>query len=137
MVKDGYAKAKEIAAWKENVAAHWDEIEVLSVHYDDSLINHGVEVGDILSAEVVVDKHGIDGNIGLEIVQMRTDLVNNLDTIKVHGMNLDKQEGSKLYFSIQTKASQPGNFKFGLRIYPDNKDLAHRMDFAYVKWVNI
>ena len=137
LVKDGYAKAKEIAAWKENVAAHWDEIEVLSVHYDDSLINHGVEVGDILSAEVVVDKHGIDGNIGLEIVQMRTDLVNNLDTIKVHGMNLDKQEGSKLYFSIQTKASQPGNFKFGLRIYPDNKDLAHRMDFAYVKWVNI
>jgi starch phosphorylase len=51
-------------------------------------------------------------------------------------MNLDKTEGSKAYYSLELKASEAGPFKFGARIYPDNSDLPHRMDFAYVKWIH-
>jgi len=137
LIENNYAKAKELAAWKEDVAAHWDGIEVVSVKYDDSIRNHGIEVGDVISAEIVIDKHKVNGDLGAEVVQMRTDPATNVDSIKVLPMNLDKQEGSKLYFSMKVIASQPGNFKFGFRIYPNNKDIAHRMDFAYVKWVNI
>ncbi|MDL2323082.1 alpha-glucan family phosphorylase [Bacteroidales bacterium OttesenSCG-928-A17] len=137
LLKNNYSKAKELAAWKEDVASHWDEIEVISSKYDDNIINHGIEVGDIISAEIVIDKHSISGDLGAEVVQWRTDPITNADIIKVVPMELEKQEGSKLYFTIKVKASQPGNFKFGIRIYPNNKDIAHRMDFAFVKWVNI
>ena len=137
LIKNNYSKAKELAAWKEDVAAHWNEIEVVSVKYDDSIINHGIEIGDAISAEVVIDKHGINGDLGVEIVQMRANPGANVDTVKVLTMTQDKQEGTRLYFSATVIASQPGNFKFGLRIYPNNKDIAHRMDFAYVKWINI
>jgi hypothetical protein len=30
LMADNYKVAKEIAAWKENIAAHWDEMEVVS-----------------------------------------------------------------------------------------------------------
>jgi starch phosphorylase len=134
---NSFAKAKELAAWKEDIAKHWDEIELISVNYDDIIINHGIEVGDTVSAHVVLDKHEIKGDLGLEVVQLRTDPTSKVDTIKVTPMELEKTEGSKLYFTIKIKASETGDFKFGLRVYPENKDIPHRMDFAYVKWFNI
>lgn len=138
LIQNGFTKAKELAAWKEDMAAHWDEIEVLSVKFDERILSNGIEVGDMISAEVVIDKHNIQGDLGVEVVQMSTDTAaGNADTVKVLKFTLDKREGSKLYFSLHVKASQPGNVKFGFRIYPDNKEIAHRMDFAYVKWINI
>ncbi|MDR0865352.1 MAG: alpha-glucan family phosphorylase [Candidatus Symbiothrix sp.] len=134
LIKNDFSKAKELAAWKEEVSAHWDEIEVVSVNYDD---NHGLEVGGAISAHVVLDKHGLQGDLGMEVVQMRTDPATNVDVIKVEALKLEKTEGTKLYFSTQITAAQAGTFKFGMRIYPSNKDIPHRQDFAYVKWINI
>jgi starch phosphorylase len=138
LTADNYAKAKELAAWKENVAQHWDEIELLSVHHDENLVSRGIEVGDIISARVVLDKHGIQGEIGAEIVivQFRTDST-TADSIQIHPMELEKTEGSKIHFTVEMKASHAGTFKYGLRVYPSNKDIPHRMDFAYVKWISI
>jgi starch phosphorylase len=133
---DNYTKAKELAAWKENVAANWDSIEVLSVKHDDNILK-GLEIGEITKASLVLDKHGIKGDLGVEFVRLHTDPLTNAEVIKVYTMNLDKTEGGKVYYSIELKASEAGPFKFGVRIYPENKDLPHRMDFAYVKWINI
>jgi starch phosphorylase len=137
LTQDNFAKAKELAAWKENVAANWDSIEVVSIDYDPNLVNKGIEVGDIIKGSLVLDKHDIKGNLGVEVIRYHTDPVSQTDIIKVYAMQLDKTVGSKVYYSIELKASEAGPFKFGTRIYPDNKDLPHRMDFAYVKWINI
>jgi starch phosphorylase len=137
LTANNYTKAKELAAWKEEVASHWDEIEVVSVNLDENALNRGLEIGEILNASFVLDRRQLKGNIGAEIVRMHTDLQTNSDVIKVYPMHLEKTEGSKLYFSIDLKISETGNFKFGLRVYPDNPDIPHRMDFAYVKWINI
>jgi starch phosphorylase len=137
LIKDNYSKAKELAAWKEEVAQHWDEIELISIHYDESYRGRDIEVGDIVSAQIVLDKHNIQGELGLEIVQFRIDPATNADSICIFPIALEKTEESKLYFRMSIKASQAGAFKFGLRVYPSNKDIPHRMDFAYVKWINI
>jgi starch phosphorylase len=129
-----FAKAKELAAWKAEVAQYWNEIEVISVNYSNSL-GLGVEVGDTIDATIVVDKHRLQGDLGLELVHIYTDPVTNREDIKVHPAQLVKAEGTKLYFRLQVQASQAGNFKYGVRIYPSNSDLPHRMDFAYVKWI--
>lgn len=136
--KDSFVKAKELVAWKEDMVSHWDEIEVLSIDLGDSFHpNLGVEVGEYFCINAVVDKHNIKGDLGMEAVQLHTDPTTNIDSVNTVQLNLDKTEGSKLYFSAKIKASRPGNFKFAFRIYPSHKDIAHRMDFAYVKWVNI
>jgi len=133
---DSFSKAKEIAQWKENVASEWDSIEVIEFDYDEKLNNRKIEVGDVVNLSLVLDKHNITGNIGAEIVRFYTDSATNTDVVKIYAMNIMKTEGTKVYYSIDLNISEAGTFKYGLRIYPDNKDLPHRMDFAYVRWVN-
>ncbi|MDL2243821.1 DUF3417 domain-containing protein, partial [Bacteroidales bacterium OttesenSCG-928-J19] len=133
LVKNNYTGAKEIAAWKAEVASHWDEIELISVKYDDK-VPHGIEIGDMVTSSLIIDKHNMKGDLGAELVRYSYDPVNKVDVVKVIPLNLDKKEGSKLYFSATSQSSEAGQFKLGIRVYPDNKDLPHRMDFAYVKW---
>jgi starch phosphorylase len=133
---DNFAKAKALAAWKEEVAQHWDEIEVVSITYDKNTMARGLEVGETLAVKVVLDKHHLQGNLGLELVQHTTDPVTQAETVQVQKGSLEKTEGSKLYFSLQLKASEAGGFKYGFRVYPEHEDIPHRMDFACVKWIN-
>ncbi|MDR1526898.1 MAG: alpha-glucan family phosphorylase [Dysgonamonadaceae bacterium] len=136
LAKDHFAKAKALAAWKEEVSQHWDEIEVVSITYDYQTINRGLEVGETLSVNVVLDKHRLQGELGLELVQFYTDPTTHVDTIRVHKGELEKTEGTRLYFTLRLQASESGTFKYGFRVYPSHKDIPHRMDFAYVKWIN-
>lgn len=136
LAANNYSKAKEVAAWKEDVAAHWNDLELVSLNYDEALLSKGLEVGDKMRIEIVVDKKGMSGDIGVEIVGIRQNPDSNAQRLAVTPMILEKKEGSKMYFGVSVKASETGNTKFSFRIYPDNKDIPHRMDFAYVKWVN-
>jgi starch phosphorylase len=135
LAASAYAKAKELAAWKENVASNWDSIEIISCHIDEKILK-GMEIGDKVKANLVINKHEITGDLGAEIVKSYIDSTTNQEVIKISPMNVDKIEGSKVYYSIELKATEAGIFKLGIRIYPNNKDLPHRMDFAYVKWAN-
>ncbi|MDR0833604.1 MAG: alpha-glucan family phosphorylase [Candidatus Symbiothrix sp.] len=132
-----FAKAKALAAWKEEVASHWDEIEVVAIKYDDYLLRRGIEVGDSIGVEVVIDKHNLQGDLGLELLSIQTDVATGDERFKVIPIQLDRQEGTRRYFDTRVTAEEAGNFRFGLRIYPDNKDIPHRADFAYVKWITI
>ena len=134
--KNSFALAKELAQWKENMAAHWDSIDVIEFNFDEKLFNRRIEIGDKVKATLVLDKHEITGDIGAEIVRFYTDPATNTDVIKVFTMDIVKTEGTKVYYAVDLKAAEAGTFKFGLRIYPDNINLPHRMDFAYVRWLN-
>ena len=60
---------------------------------------------------------------------------NNNDKIdEVKEMKLVKEEGTKLYFKLEDRVSRSGTFKYAFRMFPSNKDLAHRQDFCYVRW---
>ena len=128
-----FEKAKEIAAWKEKMSSHWDELEVVSVNMDENPLGKGLEVGDVIHIEVVLDRHNMNGSVGVEFVSCYPDSGKN---VNVMPMDLVKQEGSKLYFKSEVTATETGNAKYAFRIYPYNEDIPHRMDFAYVKWVN-
>ncbi|MCL1934219.1 MAG: alpha-glucan family phosphorylase [Candidatus Azobacteroides sp.] len=134
--KDSFALAKELAQWKENMAAHWDSIEALEFNFDEKLFNRRIEIGDKVKATLVLDKHEVTGDIGAEIVRLYTDPATGRDTVKIHPMYAVKTEGTKVYYAVDLTATEAGTFKFGLRIYPDNKNLPHRMDFAYVRWLS-
>jgi len=136
LTKNAFAKAKELALWKENMAANWDSIDVIGFDFDDKMLNRKVEVGDSVVTSLVLDKHEITGNIGAELVRFHADTMDNKDVIKIFPMSIVKTEGTKVYYELKLTASEAGTFKFGLRIFPDNKDLPHRMDFAYVRWLN-
>lgn len=130
-----YSKAKEIAAWKEKIAAGWDKIQILSLDVPEKLI-HNPQVGEINTINIVIDVHEIkDKGIGIELVATKLGK-NNVDTLyDVEELKLVKTEGTKLFFSIEYQLNMAGTFKYGFRMFPKNEDLPHRQDFCYVRWI--
>jgi starch phosphorylase len=137
IVKDDYAKAKEIAAWKEDMVANWDKFEVLEVSYDcEQHTTPGVAKNG-LCGQVVIDKKEMKGDLGVECVVVQYDSsTNKAEFLNTYEFDMVKEEGSKLYFEMHESLHNPGVHQYALRVYPKNADLPHRMDFAYVRWIN-
>ena len=133
LAADNYKVAKNIAAWKENMVAHWDEIEVVHIVQPDT---SNLNVGDKFKVAVELDTKGLnDKGIGVELVAIRTSTHNNDKLYEVEPLKLVKSEGSHLYFENVYQLDYAGGMKFGLRMYPQNELLPHRMDFCYVRWI--
>ena len=133
LMADRYKVAKEIAAWKENMVAHWDEIEVVAKS-DTDMTN--LNVGDKFKVSVELDTKGLnDKGLGVELVAIRTSTHNNDKLYEVEPLKLVKSEGSHLFFENIYQLDYAGGMKFGLRMYPQNELLPHRMDFCYVRWI--
>ncbi len=130
-----FAKAKEIASWKENVASKWDAIEVVSVELSENL-HAQAEVGQSQKATIVVDVKdaSLVNSIGVEEVVTHPNK-EGVDTFfSAKEVNLVKTEGTLLTFEMNQKVENGGSFKYAFRMFPKNSDLPHRQDFCYVRW---
>ncbi len=126
------ALAKEIVAWKEKVAQLWDGIKVFDVRTQFDA-NNSV-TGAPLKIEVIVDTNGIGRDLGVEKVTYRIeDGAEKL--VRTEEFKVVKEEGNVLTFQLDTKAFDAGVFRYGIRLYPKNPALPHRMDFAFTRWV--
>ena len=135
---NNYEIAKQLAAWKEEVAQHWDSFQVESFTCDQDLTVNGPVVGKEYNFNLVIDRHELQGMLGAEMVVMKEDPEKHtLSPINTAQFELMKEEGSKLFFKLTTTPSEAGNHKIGFRVYPVNKELPHRMDFAYVRWIQL
>jgi starch phosphorylase len=133
LLQDNYKVAKELAAWKENMVAHWDEIEVVHVEMPE-LAN--MNVGDKFRVAVELDTKDLnDKGLGIDLVAIRTSTHNNDKLYEVEPLQLVKAEGSHLFFEMNYQLDYAGGMKFGLRLYPRHELLPHRMDFCYVRWI--
>lgn len=131
-----FAKAKEIALWKENVATHWDSFQVVSITWDHQLEKRGVQVGSPYKIEVVLDKKDLEGDLGIDLVITKYNNIKKEQRLKrTEEFKVVKQEGTLVYYEVETSPDKSGLYKLGLRVYPKNPDLPNRMDFAYTRWI--
>ena len=132
-----FAKAKEITAWKEEMAAKWDKFEVLEINLDCEKHQNEEGKSNALCGSVVIDKKDMQGDLGVEFVVVKHDTsTNDVELLDTYEFKLVKQEGSKLYFEAHDTLENPGVHQYALRVFPKNEDLPHRMDFAYVRWIS-
>ncbi len=129
-----FAKAKEIAAWKETVAQRWDTISVVSTNKTETVNQGQFETGKSYDVEYVIDEKGLDDAIGVEMVVVGSDADGNDKLTKVIPLELVKRDGNLYTFRGSVKNDFAGSFKVAYRMYPKNADLPHRQDFCYVKW---
>jgi len=133
--ENNFAKAKELAAWKEKIALGWDNIEILNVEIPEKLI-HNPQVGEDYDLNIVIDTKDLnDKSIGVEFVITKLDKNNNDSLYDIEELNIVKTEGSKIYYNIDYKLTLAGSFKYGFRMFPKNEDLPHRQDFCFVRWI--
>ncbi|NDV59852.1 glycosyltransferase family 1 protein [Bacteroides sp. 519] len=128
------AKAKELAAWKEEVVAKWDSIEIVSAEKTEELINGSIESGKEYTITYVVDEKGLNDAIGIELVSTFTNAEGKQHIYSVEPFDVIKKEGNLYTFQVKHSLSNAGSFKIAYRMFPKNQDLPHRQDFCYVRW---
>ena len=128
------AKAKEIAAWKEDVVAKWDSIEIVSCDKVEELKNGDIESGKEYTITYVIDEKGLNDAVGLELVTTYTTADGKQHVYSVEPFSVIKKEGNLYTFQVKHSLSNAGSFKVSYRMFPKNPELPHRQDFCYVRW---
>ena len=133
---NNYAKAKEIAAWKEEVVSKWDSIEVVSFTKAEEITKGSIESGKEYTITYVIDEKGLNDSIGLELVTTYISADGKQHIYSVEPFDVVKKDGNLYTFQVKHKLENAGSFKVAYRMFPKNPDLPHRQDFCYVRWFN-
>ena len=132
---DKYNLAYKIEAWKNNILAKWDHIEIKAVRLPDSTMSP-INLGEDFIVEVDIFTNGIlPEEIGVEIVlgQKEMDRVKNVKHVKE--LQLVETKNTISRYSCKLNMTDAGVFDFAFRIFPKSEYLPHRQDFCLVKWV--
>ena len=131
LAADNFAKAKEIVAWKEKVAAAWEGIKVLDITSNDP---GNLVAGTASETSITIDTNGLGKDLGVEMVMYK--LQNGEEKLKaVKDFEIKHIDGNIVTYDLKLPMKSAGVFRYGYRIYPKNPALPHRMDFAYTKWI--
>ena len=117
------AKAKEIAAWKEEVVAKWDAIEIVSCDKVEELKNGDIESGKEYTITYVIDEKGLNDAVGLELVTTYTTADGKQHIYSVEPFDVIKKEGDLYTFQVKHSLSNAGSFKVAYRMFPKNSEL--------------
>ena len=131
---NGNKLAKEIAAWKEEVATKWNDIKVLKVDACEALMNGQVEAGKEYNVKIVIDEAGLNDAVGIEIVTVHTDKDGVESIYSVEPMKMTAKNGNEFTFEGTHVLDNAGSYKSAMRMFPKNENLPHRQDFCYVTW---
>ena len=128
--------AKDIALWKETVAERWDAINIVSKESSTNVFENGVETGVRYTVKVVVDEQGLDDAVGLELVTLKPETdPSDREVYSVHEFKMVGHEGNLYTFEVTIEPDRAGAYRAAVRMFPKNKELPHRQDFCYVKWL--
>ena len=125
---------RELAKWKEEVAAKWNAVEVLSVEGVQDFMNGAMSAGEKYNVSVKVDEKGLDNAVAIELVVLDTDAKGRETVFATYPLDVVQREGNIFTFGAEIAPTNAGAFKIAFRMYPKHEELPHRMDFAYVKW---
>lgn len=128
------AKAKEIAAWKEEVVEKWDSIEVVKHEKPADVQKATVESGKEYPITITIDEKGLNDAVGLELVTINTTQDGKTHVYSVEPFDVIKREGNLYTFQVMHTMENSGSFRVAYRMFPKHPDLPHRQDFCYVRW---
>ncbi len=135
LVENDFALARELTTWKDKITQMWGAIEVKDIRITDGITNV-LRIGEEYPAKVVLDLKGLSADeIGLEMVVTETNGQGTLELLKSMEFKVDGCEGSLCSYSLNLQLMEPGAYNYGLRMYPKNKNLPHRQDFKYLRWL--
>jgi starch phosphorylase len=133
--KNNNQLAKDIAQWKETVAERWDSINVVSAEWN--IPSTGLETGQEYTLRYVIDEQGLDDAVGLEKVNVFVNKEGEERIYSIEPLKMVGREGNNFVFEAKLAPHQAGAYKCSVRMYPKNKNLPHRQDFCYIKWLEL
>jgi starch phosphorylase len=135
LIASDYKLAKEIARWKFGVSSVWEQIEVKSVQITDGITNV-LKIGEVYPARVVVDLKGLKPeDVGVEMVITENGKDSAPELIERLQFEIESSKDFLVTYKLDLHLMDAGAFSYAIRMYPKNKELPHRQDFQYLKWI--
>ena len=131
LMAKNYALAKEIVAWKEKVADRWDDVKLVDEIDDNS--DTITNTTENVTFTMKVDTAGLGKDVKAEFVVYKEE-DGDVKFHRASEFEVVATDGDVLTYSIKTPIKVNGMFRYAFRVYPWNKNLPHRQDFAYLKW---
>ncbi|MFV2178351.1 alpha-glucan family phosphorylase [Actinomadura sp. LOL_016] len=127
MAADGYAGARELAAWKRRVALAWPDVTVEHVEGGG---NDSPHVGARLPVRVVVDLGGLDpADVAVEVAYGRVDASDTLvDPAYLELGGAEKADGGRLRYAGDVPLARSGAFGYSVRVVPSHPRLSGRAE---------
>ena len=130
---NNFAKAREMAAWKEKVLAVWDQIEVVNIQLADGITNT-YKMGQTYLSTIVLDIKGLSPDeIGVEVIIASGN--EHPEYVERHEFISGKVANGLTHYSLNLTLTKPGSYNYGVRIFPKNSELPNRQDFRILRWL--
>ena len=130
-IKNKYALAKQIVAWKENVAKHWDDVQLVGEIMGN---REAISAGSAdINVTMRLDTAGLGRDVKLELVVYKEE-DGKTDFYRKAQFDVVAEDGNILTYNCKVPFRENGVFRYAYRAFPWNDLLPHRQDFAYLKW---
>jgi starch phosphorylase len=117
LVADDSKVVRELAKWKEEVAAKWNAVEVLSVDGPQEFLNGAMSAGEKYNVTVKVDEKGLDNAVAIELVVLDTDAKGRDYVFATYPLEVVQREGNVFTFGAEIAPTNAGAFKLAFRMY--------------------
>lgn len=136
LVADDFARAKELAAWKQTMRENWDNIEVINYSFQKTADNV-YRSGHDYKAEIALNIRNIPReNVGVEFLITRMNKRGEFEFVDSEEFRIVNCKNGKCLYRARLVPEKAGSFYYGIRIYPKHKDLPHKQDFYLLRWID-
>jgi phosphorylase/glycogen(starch) synthase len=136
LIENNFEKAKDLAAWKQNMRDEWDNIEVINYSFERAGENV-YRSGHDYNAEIALDVKKIPKeNVGVEFIITHMSKHGEHEFVASEEFRLVSCKNGKCLYIANLVPEKAGSFFYGIRIYPKHKDLPHKQDFYLLRWID-
>jgi starch phosphorylase len=131
MAKDGFAPARDLAAWIRRIRDGWSGVQVM--HVESSGVGDAPELGQQLDVRALVDLGSLDpGDVSVQVAFGQVDEEDELrDPEYVELTRVDNVDGAWRYEGA-VPLERRGPFGYTVRVLPDNPALASRAELGLI-----
>ena len=131
---NNFALAREIVEWKENIAARWDNVNVLGELEMSEAMRGAMSKGEGLECTLRLDTAGLGRSVGVEMVVYKDEDGESHFHAAIP-FEVVAEDGDVLTYHMKHDVKYSGMFRYSFRVFPWNEKLPHRQDFALLKWI--
>ncbi len=130
LAAEGFARAKALAAWKQQIRKHWPQVRLENL--DDMALRISHNFGDCLAMRIKVYSEGISAqDLTAEILLFRPKRSGAYKRYQLISM-VHEADG---IFTAELKPDDSGDFGCQVRVYPSHPDLAHPLAMGLMTYL--
>jgi starch phosphorylase len=131
MAADGFAPARQEAAWRSQVLQNWPTVRV--AHVEATGAGDTPEIGSTLALRAEVELPGLEpGDVEVQAAYGRVDDADGLHEVTTVPMTHEQTDGSRHWFTATLPLERTGAFGYTVQVLPRSEHMADPAELGVV-----